>query len=146
VATAANPGLLLLPDPKDMPVVVITRFSLSFPVLLSAVPLWSVYEDDDGKKKAQECWFSDGGITSNFPIHFFDSPLPRWPTFGIDLKSPHPDHNTEAEFVWLPKGNRGGMLPTWNHFESHGVFGFVGAILNVMQNWHDNLQMPVPGY
>lgn len=48
--------------------------------------------------------------------------------------------------MWLPKGNRGGLLPTWNHFESHGVFGFVGAILNVMQNWRDNLQMPVPGY
>ena len=24
-------------------------------------------------------------LTSNFPIHFFDAPLPRRPTFGINL-------------------------------------------------------------
>jgi len=27
----------------------------------------------------------DGGLTSNFPIHFFDAPLPGRPTFGINL-------------------------------------------------------------
>lgn len=31
-------------------------------------------------------WFSDGGIASNFPIHFFDSWLPERPTFGITLQ------------------------------------------------------------
>lgn len=31
-------------------------------------------------------WFSDGGITSNFPIHFFDQWLPQAPTFGITLR------------------------------------------------------------
>lgn len=31
-------------------------------------------------------WFSDGGIVSNFPIHFFDQWLPNWPTFGITLR------------------------------------------------------------
>ncbi|MDP1716459.1 MAG: patatin-like phospholipase family protein, partial [Burkholderiales bacterium] len=31
-------------------------------------------------------WFSDGGIASNFPIHFFDSWLPARPTFGITLR------------------------------------------------------------
>ena len=30
-------------------------------------------------------WFSDGGICSNLPIHFFDQPLPLRPTFAIDL-------------------------------------------------------------
>ncbi len=146
--------LVPLPEMHDLPIIVAIRMSLSFPILLTAVPLYAVdysMKRNDGVPEdqpivADPCWFSDGGISSNFPIHFFDSPLPRWPTFGIDLKSPHPDHNTEAEFVWLPKGNRGGMLPTWNHFEGHGVFGFGGAILNVMQNWRDNLQMPVPGY
>jgi hypothetical protein len=85
-------------------------------------------------------WFVNRSMCFELYICF------RWPTIGIDLKSPHPDHNTEAEYVWLPKGNRGGLLPTWNHFESHGVFGFVGAILDVMQNWRDNLQVPIPGY
>jgi predicted acylesterase/phospholipase RssA len=32
-------------------------------------------------------WFSDGGITSNFPIHFFDQWLPKRPTFGITLRN-----------------------------------------------------------
>ena len=37
----------------------------------------------------QELWLSDGGIASNFPIHFFDAVLPRWPTVGINL-GPYP--------------------------------------------------------
>jgi NTE family protein len=79
--------LLRLPACDDFPVVVATRMSLSFPVLLSAIPLWTV---DFRRKQWVKCWFSDGGITSNFPIHFFDSPIPRWPTFGIKL-SAEPD-------------------------------------------------------
>jgi hypothetical protein len=35
----------------------------------------------------QHNWFSDGGISSNFPIHFFDSWFPTRPTFGINLGS-----------------------------------------------------------
>jgi hypothetical protein len=152
--TAGGESLMPLPEMRELPIVVAIRMSLSFPILLSAVPLYAV--DYTLKKnsqapegtpiEAEKCWFSDGGISSNFPIHFFDSPLPRWPTFGIDLKSPHPDHNTEAEYVWLPTRNFEGLQPTWNRFEDHGLFGFMGAILNVMQNWRDNLQMLIPGY
>jgi hypothetical protein len=40
-ATRRN-GFYGLPDPKDLPVVVATRMSLSFPLLLSAVPLWAI--------------------------------------------------------------------------------------------------------
>jgi predicted acylesterase/phospholipase RssA len=147
-------SLVPLPEISDLPIIVAIRMSLSFPILLSAIPLYAV--DYSLKKNqgipegqpinAEACWFSDGGITSNFPIHFFDSPLPRWPTFGINLKSPHPDHNTEKDFVWLPDTNLGGLQPTWTHFEKQGLLGFTGAILNVMQNWRDNLQMPIPGY
>lgn len=89
-------GHFFLPDPKDLPVVVATRLSLSFPILISAVPLYTV---DWGTLKAgkrvgplairvdqlQANWFSDGGICSNFPIHFFDRWLPTRPTFGIKL-------------------------------------------------------------
>ena len=31
-------------------------------------------------------WFSDGGIASNFPIHFFDAWMPDRPTLGITLR------------------------------------------------------------
>jgi predicted acylesterase/phospholipase RssA len=146
--------LIPLPEMQDLPVIVAIRMSLSFPVLLSAVPLYAV--DYTLKKngnlpttetaEAERNWFSDGGITSNFPIHFFDSPLPRWPTFGIDLKPTHPDHKSEAELVWLPTSNNEGLQPNWNRFESKGLFGFAGAIINSMQNWRDNLQMLIPGY
>jgi hypothetical protein len=72
--------------------------------------------------------------------------LPRWPTFGIDLKSPHPDYNTPKDYVWLPTKNSQGVQETWNRFEGKGLIGLFGAIFNVMQNWRDSLQMLIPGY
>ena len=88
-ATAARspePGdspLWLLP--KDhLPIIVAARMSVSFPVLFTAVPLW-VLDDRKDAKVFRRCLFSDGSLCSNFPIHFFDSPLPAWPTFGISL-------------------------------------------------------------
>jgi predicted acylesterase/phospholipase RssA len=146
--------LVSIPEMADFPVIAAIRMSLSFPLLLSAVPLYAVdytLEKNQGLPKtqsieAEKCWFSDGGISSNFPIHFFDAPLPRWPTFGINLKTPHPDHNNEEGYVWLPTKNIEGLQESWNRFEGHGLFGFLGAIVNVMQNWRDNLQMLIPGY
>jgi hypothetical protein len=46
-----------------------------------------LHRDDknDAHNDMQPNWFSDGGICSNFPIHFFDSWLPRRPTFGVNL-------------------------------------------------------------
>jgi hypothetical protein len=67
---AAN-GFRPLPDPRDMPVVVAVRMSLSFPILLSAIPLYAVdWSRDPSGKRPERCWFSDGGICSNFPIYF----------------------------------------------------------------------------
>lgn len=83
----------MLPNSDDLPVVVGMRMSLSFPLLISAVRLYTVsgscpqtqgiYRPRRGD--LQENWFSDGGICSNFPIHFFDQWLPTHPTFGINL-------------------------------------------------------------
>ena len=147
------------PDGRHLPVVVATRMSLSFPILLSAVPLYAVdftLTENQAKKdrgiapRAERCWFSDGGICSNLPIHFFDAPLPLWPTFAINLKQFHPDHESEKEAVWLPTNVRSGWLPLWNRFEQPGRFGrlssFLWAIVNTMQNWQDNTQARVPGY
>jgi hypothetical protein len=157
-------GCYPLPPASDFPVVVAARLSLSFPMLLSAVPLHAIdYSRVDDKDKTPECcWFSDGGICSNFPIHFFDSALPRWPTFGIDLKPYHPDH-PETD-VRMPQNNRGGILENWNRFDrattQHGVpmpdsvgptnngklAGFLGAIVDTAREWRDNVQMRAPGY
>jgi predicted acylesterase/phospholipase RssA len=158
VTTADGAILVPLPEMEDLPVVVAARMSLSFPGLISAVPLHSVDYTAGGNQtlgknaaaNAEICWFSDGGICSNFPIHFFDSPLPRWPTFGINLKSPHPDHLAEADLVWLPTANRDGLAETWNRFDqgsaTNRLAGFAGAILGAMQNWRDAMQTRVPGY
>lgn len=139
-----------LPPAKDLPVVVATRMSLSFPILLSAVPL---YARDFGRtkeedKRPQKCWFSDGGICSNFPVHFFDSPLPRWPTFAINLRPFHPDHPKDP--VFMPNRNVGGITEWFTNFDqgsgSARLFGFFGALVNTLQNWTDNMQTRLPGY
>jgi predicted acylesterase/phospholipase RssA len=130
-------GYHFLPRAKDLPVVFATRLSLSFPVLISMVPLYTIspgaFGDGEsvelvaeggqalppdmnakeaalakdereevvvlrrapgaagelqiGKTHLKRNWFSDGGICSNFPIHFFDAWLPSRPTFGVNLTS-----------------------------------------------------------
>jgi hypothetical protein len=153
------PGIARLyafPNAADLPVVVATRMSLSFPVLLGAVPLYAVdfglQENQDKTKapRAERCWFSDGGISSNLPIHFFDAALPSWPTFAINLKQFHPDHPQEEDAVFLPGNVRGGMQIAWTRFEEPGRFGslanFLWSIINAMQNWQDATQSRVPGY
>jgi predicted acylesterase/phospholipase RssA len=152
-------GYCLLPAPQDLPVVVAARLSLSFPILLSAVPLYAAdysLPGDQAKplpeqRLPERCWFSDGGITSNFPIHFFDQPLPEWPTFGINL-APFPPQKEvsqiQGENIYLPpSASRGGNLPTFTRLDSaQSLSGFFGLILNTMQNWRDNAQCLLPGY
>jgi hypothetical protein len=148
-------GLVPLPPADLLPVVVATRMSLSFPLLLSAVPLYSV----DRSKLAcrpetyERSWFSDGGIASNFPISFFDSLLPSRPTFGINLRpfhECHPVSDDERRNVWMPRTNVGGILEWWAHWpERKGLQSvglFLWSIVRTMQNWVDNTQTRVPGY
>jgi hypothetical protein len=147
--------LLPLPAAADLPVVVGARMSLSFPVLISAVPLYAVdyMRDLHRKERAPErCWFSDGGICSNFPVHFFDSALPARPTFGINLRPFPVDRKKqpdEALNTWFPKKNNEGIVEWFARIEDSGwksLTGFGGLIVNAMQNWVDNTQLSVPGY
>ncbi len=149
---------LHLPEPKDLPVVVAARMSLSFPILIGAIPLYAI--DYTRVKKEdrimRRCWFTDGGITSNFPVHFFDRPLPRRPTFTINLRPHHPDHGpdsdsfTQTQGVWMPNKNQDGILEVWNRFdEKEGlgkVGGFLKAVVDTGFSWRDALQLGVPGY
>ena len=156
--TVVSGGRPLMPLPRTgmLPVVVAARLSLSFPGLVSAVPLYAVdfslkrnQDKTSPTLEADRCWFSDGGICSNFPIHFFDSPIPRWPTFAINLKEPHPDFPDDK--VWLPTSNGSGTLASVKRFDPEGnplaqLIEFVGAILSTMLDWRDNLQTRMPGY
>jgi hypothetical protein len=92
----------------------------------------------------ERCWFSDGGITSNFPVHFFDAPLPRWPTFAINLAERTPRYHEPGQRIYVPARNQGGILEWWTLFDS--VPGFVRSIVETMQSWRDNMLLRVPGY
>lgn len=187
-----------------LPVVVAVRMSLSFPMLLSAVPLWTIdwrnrdnqeagrawekwaraklNEDywkqvrttpgeplkrelpkdmpDTEREKAkvpermpklERCWFSDGGICSNFPVHLFDQLLPRWPNFGINLKYSDAAKQRESR-VELASNHVSGILPKWVRLAAepgneHGTLSkFLGTVFGAMQNWADNSMLRVPGY
>lgn len=143
-----------LPRKDALPVLVGTRMSLSFPLLISAVPL---HELDHRKSEAatpdqafRACWFSDGGISSNFPIHLFDAPLPLWPTFAINLVYQETAQSTPDKAVWLPTGNNKGWQRKYHAFSARLALGelgrFLGAIVETMQNWRDLIQARAPGY
>lgn len=188
-----------LPTGDQLPVLVGTRMSLSFPLLISAVPLheparWAtvaeradaeaqavrdaasseknVAESMEGLTTAGEqgasdivafrvCWFSDGGIGSNFPIHLFDAALPLWPTFAINLVYPKTDdrsrtdpaqgegRRTPKDAVYLPTENNKGWQRTYQSFSKPVAFrevaGFLFGIVATMQNWRDLLQSRAPG-
>jgi hypothetical protein len=89
----------------------------------------------------EQLWFTDGGVTSNFPIHFFDSPLPLWPTFGIDLGS-HPPGRLSQD-VWVPQDWDVKGAPT--RTLSAGMPAFLGAIVGTARGWRDTEQTFMPG-
>lgn len=152
-----------LPPPWDLPVIFAVRLSMSLPGLFQAVPLYRIVqqppvEDDLGRRildrgtplpppgsgpeVAEELWFSDGGITSNFPVHFFDSPLPRWPTVSLNLGK-HPESQPMQD-VWLPRDFD--VVPLRAEPLSDSGLSFAGAILSTARTWRDKMQSAMPGY
>ena len=165
---AAAQGLHRLPGPADLPVIVATRLSLSFPLLISAIPLHSVDFRSDDTKAAfaahragqtstvdlhfETLWFTDGGLCSNFPISMFDSPLPTRPTFGINLgklpEGAEPSTDQTLNIDWAST-NRDGLLPPHRAMAERGaaaVGDFALAAIDTARNWQDNSYLDVPGY
>jgi predicted acylesterase/phospholipase RssA len=143
VRCPTHPGerLRFLPLAPDLPVVVAARMSLSFPLLISAVRLYTI-DYDQADRPVVPCWFSDGGITSNFPIHFFDGLLPRRPTFGLNLRTYPPDRLDEDVYLPEPIGRVG--RSDWRPITN--VFAFGSTLLDTLQNWADRGQMTLPGF
>lgn len=144
---ATRLGLLQLPRPADFPVLLAARMSLSFPLLFAALPLWAIDHDPVGRAPFRRCWFSDGGISSNFPMHLFDGLVPSWPTFGLNLEDEIPGRPD----TYLPETYNTGYGERWNRFDhakADGAArfgGFFAAILGAMQNWNDNALSRMPG-
>lgn len=156
--TASTPANAYLPFPheNDIPLVMLARMSMSFPVLFSAVPVYFV--PTTGAPRTR-CLLSDGGIVSNFPIHKFDRSLSPWPTFAIDLleESGNQPPNLKDQ-IWTSP-----IQPTStpSHIEEEAAMIAVDAIpdlptdslptlasriLNTARGWMDNSQKQLPGY
>lgn len=146
-------GLSVLPDAVSLPVIVAVRMSLSFPFLFCPVPFYGVDfgfgpKAADGKHLPEPSLFVDGGMTSNFPLNLFDKPLPRWPTFGINLREK--DDGRHFEDIYMACTNGGGLEEWWTRFDVgrgwSGVLSYFSLLFDTSRNWRDNLQMNVPGY
>lgn len=70
-------GLRRLPSADKLPVAVAVRMGLGFPILVYAVPLYMRSSpfllNGETQQMLRRCWFSDAGISGNFPIRLFDS-------------------------------------------------------------------------
>jgi predicted acylesterase/phospholipase RssA len=143
---AQEPGEYFeFPDPARLPLIVGARMSLSFPGLIAGVPLWrrdfTLIEEAE-RNKLRRCLFSDGGLSSNFPIHFFDHLMPNSPTFAISLDDYDPRRNRDS--VWLPgTAGSGIQIPV---LPFSGLGGFLARLLFSAKDWQDNLQSTLPGY
>ncbi|SFV14692.1 patatin-like phospholipase family protein [Pseudoduganella namucuonensis] len=159
---AADPGLgsaardlYFLPPADELPVLVAARLSLSFPVLLQAVPLYRLrHTEGDGVRGGRtgvtKIWLSDGGLTSNFPIHFFDSLLPTRPTFGITLQATLAERAPPEARVFLPASNNAGWTPAYTDVgDAQGLpspFAFAGALLRTIRTWRHEALKRAPGF
>jgi len=155
----------------DLPIVVAARLSLSFPLLFSAVPLWAIDFEaaHDQRSVLKRCQFTDGGVSSNFPIHLFDAAIPRWPTFGFWLdrkdKNRPPARPGRDEDIVLPEFVDDGGTDNWNRFDPEayaegsaartvGTQGglaqfaflgrFLGGIASSAMDWNDRTSMRMP--
>lgn len=145
---ALDPRMRSLPVAADLPVLVGVRMSLSFPLLIEAVPL---HMEDLGALARDELpagaqpptrpvLFSDGGITSNFPIHFFDALLPTRPTFALSLDEMHaPDLSR----VSMPQVASDGAFSPLRDVQ--GTLGFCRSILGAAKDWQDEMLSVMPG-
>lgn len=149
-----NEDYYKLPVGDDFPILLVARLSLSFPGLISAVPLYRFdFTLDEPRMSAgahMRCLFSDGGITSNFPIHFFDALIPKRPTFGISLGSyeerrfkGNPKDKRKSRIFLSQKPRDGSGAPA---YEINRLTEFASAILTTARNWQDTLQSSLHGY
>lgn len=140
-----------------LPVIVAVRMSLSFPFLFTMVPLWAADHHRDGDPLERH-WFTDGGVTSNFPIHRFDELYPRWPTLAVNLQYTGEEREArrrrlrrEGGLVFLPETRSEAVRelcrPLGTGESSLGdLFAFLGALFTSAQTWHDNAFLRLPGY
>lgn len=95
-----------------------------------------------GTHVAHELWLTDGGVTSNFPIHLFDTVLPLWPTVGLDLGdyplgAAHQDVKLSLDD---PPG------PSLLRPLRPALTSFLAAMFGTALSWRDSSQLVMPAY
>lgn len=166
----ARDDIVRLPRAADLPVLVGVRMSLSFPFLFRAVRLYIRRERaaaQGGGRELAELWIADGGITSNFPLHLFDAPIPTRPTFCLNLLYHDDELQPEQagavarepglagadapaeELVYMLRTNRG-RLASYTRLAAGApttrLLRFAGRIVTTARQWGDNQLIDVPGY
>jgi predicted acylesterase/phospholipase RssA len=147
---------------SHVPVIVIARMSMSFPILFSTIPVYYPRAADQEANDSQPIWqrstLSDGGIVSNFPIHLFDRALSPRPTFAIDLVDKNDEELPEAmsdQFAMSPilGRNRRGLIQNRPMAAAlvpdpppGKLSAFATGILNTARGWMDRSQGTLPGY
>jgi hypothetical protein len=115
-------GLYRLPAEDDLLVLLGFRLSLSFPLLFTAVQLRASAPETLQSDPVPH-WLSDGGIASNFPVHFFDA-WARRPTFALSFApfpvGPDGRRLPEETDVGLPPGANESRLPRWGPDHRYG--------------------------
>jgi predicted acylesterase/phospholipase RssA len=165
---------LRFPRMARVPVIVGVRLSFALPILFSAVRL---YKRDTTRLPVEQlagrevvpalepCWFVDGGVCTSLPIHLFDKPMPRWPTFAVNLRSVHPDAHErggEALRVWMdsdfaPDPAHGLLREWWRRIDFDAVpgdptrfkpvkpadqlFRLLGGMFSTAIGWVDGAQL-----
>ncbi len=179
-AQAERVGLRPWPAAEHLPVVVATRMSLSFPALITAVRLaavdWGRPENQRAKAAAAtwrrehpegtveealadlpaptfaDVWFTDGGLCANLPVHFFDTPLPRRPTFAFNLGPFPPGREKSADQAdnsYLPVRNQAGLQRAWTTLPTEGAGAWAAfgmRLVSTAREWVDAAQLVLPGY
>ena len=146
-------GTRSLPHWRDLPILVASRMSMSVPGLFEPVPVELV--DVETPRRVRELaggstsdaplrgeWrrvlFSDGGFTSNFPIHLFDAPLPAWPTYAVDFEALPPGAEGASRVVIVEGATDTRIHPVGSAGD------FLGAVLATSRNWNDLLLSLLP--
>jgi hypothetical protein len=113
--------------------------------MFAAIPIYRLdypHKDPNGKPMVERMLFSDGGLSSNFPVHFFDALLPNRPTFGISLETY--DERDPSRRVQLPMIPRRGIYLDSEEITS--LPSFLVGLVNAAKDWQDRLQSTLPGY
>lgn len=119
-------------DPDTMQPAGFIRASMSIPVFFESYMINDIPYSDDRIIAAWNEFFHnvsppgnarfvDGGILSNFPISIFynaNIPVPRLPSFGIDLDDSKPGDKGENAFNW-------------------SLTGYIGRMFNTIRNYYD---------